>query len=237
MKKSLKSLSLILVFLFVVFTLLSLLFTDVQLAAFNRGYYNRQYLKYDIPANMDISMEELMGSTEKLLLYMEGRRENLDFKAYMAGEEREFFSERDKLHMVDVKELFEKGRLFRNLGVLYIIGFMAYLIKTQRDWKKRLARYGLIIFAAGVMPIILLIILMNMDFNKYFTVFHELFFTNDLWLLDPNVDTLVNMFPESFFADTAFRIGYYYIAELLVILISSVSYLFYRRKIRRGNKI
>ena len=38
-------------------------------------------------------------------------------------------------------------------------------------------------------------------------VFHHLFFDNDLWILDPAKDNLINLLPEGFFSDTAFRIG------------------------------
>ena len=58
----------------------------------------------------------------------------------------------------------------------------------------------------GIMPLLILIILIKTDFNKYFTIFHQIFFSNDLWLLDPGTDRLVNIFPEEFFAYTAIRI-------------------------------
>jgi integral membrane protein (TIGR01906 family) len=62
---------------------------------------------------------------------------------------------------------------------------------------------------------------MNIDFYKYFTIFHEIFFTNDLWLLDPATDRLINIFPQDFFTDMAFSIAYLYIAEMAVILVGS----------------
>ena len=78
--------------------------------------------------------------------------------------------------------------------------------------------------AVGVLPIIVLIILMNVDFNKYFTIFHEIFFNNDLWLLDPNVDRLVNIFPENFFYDIAIRIITYYLTTQAVLLILGLAF-------------
>ena len=53
----------------------------------------------------------------------------------------------------------------------------------------------------------LLAAIVSTDFTKYFTVFHEIFFDNDLWLLNPNEDLLINIVPEPFFVDTAARIA------------------------------
>ena len=41
------------------------------------------------------------------------------------------------------------------------------------------------------------------DFSSAFTFFHEVLFTNDLWLLDPETDMLLRLLPEQFFADFA----------------------------------
>ncbi|MFZ5352698.1 MAG: TIGR01906 family membrane protein [Bacillota bacterium] len=219
---------------FVLSSLLFLLFTDVQLVAFDRSYYVKQYEKYEVPSRLSMTMEELMNSTEKLLLYMEGRRDNLDFKAFMGGEEREFFSQRDKLHMVDVKELFSKGRLLRNLAAAYMVIFVLLFFSFKKS-SKAIGRFGIWLSCTGLLPVLVLILLMYSDFNRYFTIFHEIFFTNDLWLLDPKADTLVNIFPESFFADTAYRIGCLYILELVVIFSCSIIYILYKKRKYRGN--
>ena len=45
------------------------------------------------------------------------------------------------------------------------------------------------------------------NFNKYFTIFHEIFFDNDLWMFDPATDYMIRMLTEGFFYDFVFRIG------------------------------
>ena len=44
------------------------------------------------------------------------------------------------------------------------------------------------------------------DFSATFTLFHELIFTNKLWLFDEGTDYMIRMLPEGFFSDMAFRI-------------------------------
>ena len=226
-----KNVNMIFAVFFVVLMPLMLLLTDVQLVAYDRDYYRAEYYKYNIPGHIGMNMDNLMDSTEKLLSYLDNKRDDLDFKGSFTGGEEEFFSQRDKLHMVDVKGLFVKGRLFRDFSFIYVVIFILLLFwkKPFRLQLRRLARYGIAISAAGIAPVIILIGLMKSDFYKYFTVFHKIFFTNDLWLLDPATDRLINIFPQDFFTDMAFSISYLYIAEMAAILVCSLIVLKFAR--------
>ena len=62
-----------------------------------------------------------------------------------------------------------------------------------------------------------------LDFNTAFTVFHEIFFTNDLWLFDPAEDYMIRMLPEVFFYDMALRIGGIFIISMLIFCSQCVS--------------
>ena len=54
---------------------------------------------------------------------------------------------------------------------------------------------------------VFLAIAFAVDFTRCFTIFHEIFFTNDLWIFDPATDYMIRMLPEGFFADMVARIG------------------------------
>jgi integral membrane protein (TIGR01906 family) len=204
---------------FVMALVLVLLFTNVQFAAFNRGYYSQQYEKYQVPQNIGISKPDLMNATEQLLNYMDGKRDHLDFQMPIKGVQQEFFSERDKLHMIDVQNLFIQGKLIRNISLLYCVLFALWVYFMAKNKQKRFSKLMIYTFVTGVIPVLLLAILMNIDFYKYFTIFHEIFFDNDLWQLSPSKDRLINMFPEAFFSDIAFKIVFYYIGELILLLV------------------
>lgn len=222
-----KKLSVIFIVLFVILVPIMLLLTDVQLVAYNRSYFRAEYGKYGIPEHIGMSMDNLMNSTEKLLSYLENKRDDLDFEASFNKGNEEFFSQRDKQHMIDVKGLFLKGRFIRDFSFFYslIIILLVFRKKPFKSQMRKLAGYGIVIAAVGIIPVIILVILMNIDFYKYFTVFHKIFFSNDLWLLDPAADRLINIFPQDFFTDMAFSISYMYIAEMAAILIGSLAIL------------
>ena len=56
-----------------------------------------------------------------------------------------------------------------------------------------------------------------LDFNRAFVYFHELFFTNDLWILDPKTDWMIRLLPENFFSGIVLRVGISFLIEFILI--------------------
>lgn len=73
--------------------------------------------------------------------------------------------------------------------------------------------------------------MISTDFTKYFVIFHHIFFNNDLWLLDPATDLLINIVPEPFFVDTASYIALVF--GISVAVIFGVSRWWLRREKRQ----
>ena len=57
------------------------------------------------------------------------------------------------------------------------------------------------------------------DFESAFLTFHHLLFTNDLWLLSAQ-DLLIRLYPESFFAGMALRIGVFMLGGLVLVYLA-----------------
>ena len=57
------------------------------------------------------------------------------------------------------------------------------------------------------------------NFNKYFIMFHHMFFDNDLWLLDPATDLMIRMLPEGFFFDMVIRIVVTFLIAMAIFFI------------------
>ena len=72
-------------------------------------------------------------------------------------------------------------------------------------------------------------------FDTAFIRFHEIFFDNDLWMLDPAESLMINMLPEEFFYDTAVRIGLFFLVPFLLILLAS--FIVWRRSGRPGREV
>ena len=210
--------------------ILILLISAIEIGAYcDYGWYEKEYAKYDVLEDLEMEMKDVMCVTEEMMAYLRGNRADLVVDTIVAGEEREFFNEREKAHMVDVKNLFIGGLWIRRIAILLFALAVVAMIKTKADWKRLLPKSFLIGLGAfaGVTAGVGLLFLS--DFNKYFLMFHEVFFDNDLWLLDPRTDLLIRMLPEGFFLDMVVRIGIIFLLLLLVGVVISIVSLYTQR--------
>lgn len=144
-----------------------------------------------------ISEDDLNKTTDILLEFIKGENDSLDIECKINGMTREVFNDREKTHMVDVKNLYDGLIIVRNVSfIIFVLSFI-YIGKTKSlfiGYKYSLSLVGFI------MTFILLFCLM--DFEGFWLAFHHLFFPfNDLYILDPRYDILVMMVPEGFFFD------------------------------------
>lgn len=211
----------ILFFIVVIFLPLTILLSCVNIVTYDINHYKGQYDRFNITEEIGISENELLIATENLLEYIKDIRNDIDFKSVIKGEEVEFFSSRDKLHMIDVKKIFKLVNKMRNSLAIFLV-LILVLINFNKKYEVNIGKCLVFSSVLGIIPFLLLIILIIIDFNKYFTVFHIIFFNNDLWLLDPSIDRLVNIFPEDFFAYTATKILIYYFSALIILFVLGI---------------
>lgn len=172
---------------------------------FEKNTQNMRILK-DLPA---MTMEDLLEVTDEMMDYLRGDREDLHVMTVMDGQEREFFNAREIAHMEDVQGLFLGSHLHpESMFWVLCASALVFMAVTKADMKRLLPPsvclgtglfFGLIAALAAII---------STDFTKYFIMFHHIFFSNDLWILDPSTDMLINIVPEGFFMDTAGRIAF-----------------------------
>lgn len=199
-----------------------LMLTILQVYTFNKDFYLREFIKYDIPQVTKIGMEDLEDITQKMINYLRGKDENLDMVATIDGKPREVFGQREKDHMVDVKKLFIGGRLLRDRGFFLMAISLILLIRVSSNRVKDIYRSTLYAGILSMTMMIILFILMQIDFYKYFTYFHEIFFNNDLWILNPETEVLIQMLPLEFFIDISTRVIGWFMA--IMVFLGSLSY-------------
>lgn len=212
--------------------MITLLITSVEAVAYwTPGYYEKEYEKYQVTDAVSMEMDDLLFVTQEMMAYLRGDRADLHVPTVVDGQSRDFFNEREIAHMEDVRGLFLGAIAIRRICLIGIAVGLGLLVLLKVDLKRVLPRTvcaGTLLFfaiAAGLAGVI------ATDFSKYFVVFHEIFFNNDLWILDPATDLLINIVPEPFFADTAARIGITFGLSVAVVLVIS---LFFIRKNAHG---
>ncbi|PWJ50879.1 TIGR01906 family membrane protein [Faecalicatena contorta] len=200
-----------------------LLISSFQAAMYmDFSFYEKEYEKYDVLSDLNMKMEDVMYVTHEMMDYLKGDRENLEVITTVEGKEQDFFNEQDKLHMADVQGLFIGGLNLRMGSLIVLIVCLVLLILTKGNWKYIIPRAFQIALGISGAAAAILAFLFSRDFTAAFTKFHEIFFTNDLWIFDPATDYMIRMLPEGLFFDFVIRIGGIFAAGLILLLICSV---------------
>lgn len=196
-----------------------LLFTSVEAAVYwIPGYFQKEYAKYNVTEAVSMNMDDLLDVTDQMMAYLKGKRDNLHVPTTMGGVEREFFNAREIAHMEDVRGLFLGGIAMRRgcIMIMALCLILLFLLKTKfMNTFPRAVLWGSGLFLLGSTATAFII---STDFNRYFILFHKMFFHNDLWMLDPSTDMLINIVPEGFFSDTVFLIGSIFFISILFVI-------------------
>ena len=200
--------------------IIAMLITSFQIAIYgdpDYRFYQKEYEKYQVTESLYMDMEDVMEVTSYMMDYLIGKEEVLSIETEVEGRTQDFFNEQDRLHMEDVKNLFLGGLKLRTVMLLLAAVLVLFLILTKADLKKMLA--GAYFAALGVFAVLIagLLVSFAVDFTASFTVFHEIFFTNDLWMFDPAEDYMIRMLPEGFFYDMVMRIGAFFVGGLVLL--------------------
>ncbi|RKD26553.1 integral membrane protein TIGR01906 [Caminicella sporogenes DSM 14501] len=204
--------------LLIIFLPMTILLTILEFYAFNKEFYLIEFDKYNIYKTTKMNKEDISKVADKLISYMKGEINNLNITAKINGITDEVFGQREKQHMIDVQILFNRGFKLRKISFIVSLLSLFGITFLAQDRKRELFK---VLLWAGIIPLILMIILfilLKINFYKYFTIFHKIFFTNDLWLLNPETDILIQMLPLGFFIDMCIRI----LTIFIVILFADV---------------
>ena len=116
-------------------------------------------------------------------------------------------NDKENQHMRDVHGLVRLADSVRGVTMTVAAGFCVAMAWTGAELKRKHrtvlmgAACGLGVIAAVAVAAI--IAMNTAGFASLFTGMHELLFTNDLWLLDPETDVLIRMMPQLLFERAA----------------------------------
>ena len=187
---------------------LVLVITAFEIATYaDMNFYKARYEKYEVLTDLQMEMEDVMDVTRHMMAYLRGNKEELQIQTVVDGEIVDFFNTREILHMEDVMHLFIGGLIIRYLSLGVVAVVLLILALQKKEFVYQLLKIFQITLAVIIGILVTLVALFAMNFTKYFTIFHEIFFSNDLWLLNPATDKLINLLPEGFFIDMGARIS------------------------------
>lgn len=145
---------------------------------------------------------------EAIARALDGDLDALRLRIAADGQERDAFNEREIAHMRDVASLFRLAKTILWIGGGALLALAAWTWRTaRRNGLPDIAK-GALMGAADIAVLIVAVAAWALiDFRSVFWLFHQVAFTNDLWLLDPATDLLIQRMPQVFFERAASQIA------------------------------
>ena len=174
----------------------ALILLNFNFLVFNSAFYKSQFKKLNVYEEFE-SREIVDNQSDGLIGYLCCGK-NLD---------EFFFTERERLHLADVKKLITLNQVASVLlSGLVLAGLILSILKKD---EKEFAKTVMGASAITVCAIIFLWLSTFIDFVNFdqaFLQFHFLAFDNDFWQL-PESANLIKLFPQQFFVNFANRIA------------------------------
>ena len=132
--------------------------------------------------------------------------------------------------MEDVKGLMRAIFRANEVALGFVIAYVAGAVLWSGERSGRdLAKATLAAVGVGAAVGIAVGVLAIVGFESAWERLHEIIFTNDLWLLDPRTDRLIQMFPESFWQEATFIVVGLALAEAVALVALAGAYLWFTR--------
>lgn len=214
--------------------ILILLVTSVDINCFNIDFYTNQYEQLHTAQRLRLSEEDLTQATTVLLDYLRSDRDDCNVTITQNEEVKEAFNEKEKTHMVDVRNLYEFALNLRLISIIVVVVSLLYLWLYDKHipWFA-LSSAFVKISVLFLMFFAFLGIWAYVDFNAFWTMFHEVCFTNDLWLLNPATDLMINLFPSPVFSALVFKILFSFLCPFIGLFIGAIVYM--KKKLKGGS--
>ncbi|MAH01802.1 MAG: DUF1461 domain-containing protein [Candidatus Woesearchaeota archaeon] len=202
--------------------------------AFDEDYYKKEFSKYNVYGNLENYDIEKINSD--VLNYLKNEKNNELIK-------NEFFNEREKIHLLDVKNLIQTIFTIFNISIILFLSlFILLVLLLSRELKiprtpkifdfcanfnfKKITKKLLIILVIGslltLLDAVIFFILSNFNFNFIFDLFHKTFFSFGTYTFNPDYEIIVVLYPQNLFFDFLVKIIFNTILSSIIILFFSI---------------
>ncbi|SHJ16401.1 integral membrane protein TIGR01906 [Dethiosulfatibacter aminovorans DSM 17477] len=209
-----KAVSIITVIVLPVFVLLFVF----QLAVFDLDYFEKKFIENNTMEITGLDLDQLMRVSDETLKYLNDERQDLILHEEVNGEEIQVFEENELNHMRDVKILFMNGFIIKNAAMFISILCLVYLVFKDGKLLWKTIRTGAILYLLLIGAVA---VMAYVDFRSVFVVFHKLLFTNELWIMDPKEDIMIQMLPLDFFMGIGIRTAALYFGYIAISIVIS----------------
>ena len=174
---------------------------------FNLDFYKNFYTQENLAPNIGTTYDKLIDNTSNLL----------DYLNYNAELNTSWYTPKDILHMVDVRTLYNiSHKIMIIFLIIFIISTILLVIPCKRNTIYYISKTFNKVLLSFFVVIGGLACIISYNFNSFWIKFHQLLFSNNLWLLSPDESNLIQMVPEEFFISLITKI----IIHIFILFIS-----------------
>ena len=184
--------------------LLSLIASVAATQAANETLLREGFQQFSQTAHLNVPPSRYGFYAQALSRYLDGKADAVTVPDPAdTSKSAPAFSDKENAHLRDVRRIISLLKALRWIGgglAIAVLGGLYFGKKAQREQLLRDAVRGF----AGASGLILLMaaalaIWGAVNFDGLFWAFHQVVFTNDLWLLNPQTDLLMALMPLPFF--------------------------------------
>lgn len=193
--------------------------------AFDRDLYKKEFLKYNVYNNLEDY--DIEGINNDVLNYLINEKGSIPI-------ENDFFNEREKTHLLDVKNLIQKVlAIYYYSMILFLLLFIMLILLLNFNFKEIVKRLFIILFFGSLLTLLdagSFFLLSNFNFDFTFDLFHETFFSSGTFTFNPEFENIVVLYPENLFFDLLIKIIMNTILSSVIILFFSIAtfFIFFR---------
>ncbi len=196
--------------------MIACLFLTLRATIASPDYFSERYEQIGIEAATGIPQEDCTRAVFRLVEYMEGRVDSIQLSVTENGQTVQMYNGQEIEHMVDVRALYQGFRVFSWLA----LGAFALMLALGA-WKKELGALAIRAYSWAIALLILAVLGLGawvlLDFNSFWIGFHRLFFTNELWLMDPAVCRMIRICPIELFYGIVVRTGLVFVCIFIAL--------------------
>ncbi len=161
--------------------------------AFNENFYKTEFQKHDVYSKLkDYDIEKV---NKDVLDYLKHR--DIELK-------NDFFSDREKEHMKDVKDLIQFILFVFYFSIVLFFILIFSLVLLVKNNKKLIKTVGRILLFGGLLTFIdafIFFLLTKINFDFLFDSMHKIFFRAGTYVFDPSFEKIIILYPQQVFFD------------------------------------
>ena len=198
--------------------------------AFDGDLYKREFSKYNVYGKLE--NYDIENINDDVLVYLKsGKNDELI--------RNDFFNEREKLHLLDVRNLIQKIFAIYYLSlVLFLLLFILFLLSIDFNFKIIIKKLSTILLIGSLLTLLntfIFFILSKLNFDFLFDIFHKNFFSAGTYLFNPTFENIVVLYPRGLFFDFLINMISNTIFSSVIILFFSLSlfFIFFKIPLRK----